>query len=155
METTTVIDHVEIKTGQGAKGAWKLYKVKTHEGYMSTFDEATGVTAQSLSGQTATINYHIKNKDGYDNMIIDNITGAGGAAPAQQPQSAPQTSQSLSKDKSIVYSYAKDIVVALVAKGLLKDTDDLANTVSRIGDELFMRLTQTDPVGDDANGIPF
>ena len=153
MEVTTVIEQVSMTPGTGKNGKpYKRYGVKTHEGWMTTFDEATGVCAEGLKGGTAIINYTIKDSpDGkYTNMTIDHIKAGESApttqTPSQTPQNRPQshTAADLTQ-RSICMSYGKDIVVALIAKDFRKDTDDLANEISKLGDELFFRLTQTDP----------
>ena len=62
-------------------------------------------------------------------------------APPQTQQGASQSQPAPSKDKSICYSYAKDIVVALLGHKDAGEDKALAEQVADIGDEIFKRLT--------------
>jgi hypothetical protein len=141
-QITTIIEQIETKTGDGAKGPWKLFKIKTREGWISTFDDAAGFTALSLKGGMAVIDFHIKQKDGYDNMVLDDIK-ASEAAPTTQThpqtqQTASQGQPGVSKDKGIAYSYAMEMICAKIREGgaygedldgMLKDHDYLAKGI--------------------------
>jgi len=89
--------------------------------------------------------------------IQDAAKVSASPVPPQTPQNSSQSVVGASKDKSICYSYGKDVVVALIAKGVLDYSHDLSQEIAKIGDDLYARLTipkdsQFPPV--DTSDIP-
>ncbi len=125
------INEVTSKSGEGKKGPWTLYTAKTSGGMFKTFKHELG--AQLHEGQTVDIVYEKKQDGDYIDKIIQGIKPI-----SDMPKNIP------SKDKSICYSYAKDIVVALINKGIIVTTDNASAQVIRVGDHIFNGLTGVD-----------
>ena len=144
MQTTVVIEKVHTRSGTNAKGNWTAYNIKCGDGKVySTFTAATGTKAQAAEGQQATITYREEQNGEFTNNVVEalSVIGAAPAGQAPAPGAPPAVN---TKEKGVCLSYGKDIVCAMIAKGVvIKDAESAGTVATQLADVFMGWMTGT------------
>ena len=123
MTTVTITEFLEMKTGTGAKGPWKLYKAKDSLGRtLATFDQGMGELLAANVGKQVEVEGTARKPEYPNNITLSSLVVTGESAPSPVAEPAVMASNGDDKDRRIT--------MIAIAKSTLENGDLIKSLLS-------------------------